>query len=266
MSDKFNLLPEGIRSAILCSRIFAINKPSIGRIEKEHILGLSSLLEITALQLQEARVRHVAPAAPELEGDDLTVWRITLPSGEQCHFGTESMARAWGRGEGKVERVDLKVRPRLEVVHTPSVAALAQQPAAIPPEMDVDAVPGMRAAEQPEKLLAQPAKVGAVHFHAGVPERLVIECAQRHYMYEQAPPFGDDQITGLAQALGSAKQPDAVKEVPRELLEELRRAIADYVEASRRPGLSTILKSKEERGAERRVWLAARALLAGAAE
>lgn len=123
MSDKFNLLPEGIRSAILCSRIFAINKPSIGRIEKEHILGLSSLLEITALQLQEARVRHVAPAAPELECDDLTVWRITLPSGEQCHFGTASMARAWGRGEGKVERVDLKVRPRLEVVHTPYAAA-----------------------------------------------------------------------------------------------------------------------------------------------
>lgn len=66
-----------------------------------------------------------APAVPELEGDDLTVWRITLPSGEQCHFGTESMARAWGRGEGKVERVDLKVRPRLEVVHTPSAAGTA---------------------------------------------------------------------------------------------------------------------------------------------
>ncbi len=75
------------------------------------------------------------------------------------------------------------------------------------------------AAEQPEKLLAQPAKVGAVLFHAGVPEREVIECAQWHYGYEQAPPFGDDQITGLAQALGAAKQPDAVKEVPRELLE-----------------------------------------------
>ncbi len=75
-----------------------------------------------------------APAVPELEGDDLTVWRITLPSGEQCHFGTESMARAWGRGEGKVERVDLKVRPRLEVAHTPSVAALAQQPALVAQE------------------------------------------------------------------------------------------------------------------------------------
>ncbi len=74
------------------------------------------------------------------------------------------------------------------------------------------------AAEQPEKLLAQPAKVGAVLFHAGVPERLVIECAQWHYGYEQAPPFGDDQIAGLAQALGAAKQSDAVK-APRELLE-----------------------------------------------
>lgn len=74
------------------------------------------------------------------------------------------------------------------------------------------------AAEQPEKLLARPAKVGAVLFHAGVPEREVIECAQWHYMYEQAPPFGDDQIAGLAQALGAAKQSDAVK-APRELLE-----------------------------------------------
>lgn len=43
MSDRFKLLPEGISSAILCSRIFAINKPSIGRVEKEHILGLANL-------------------------------------------------------------------------------------------------------------------------------------------------------------------------------------------------------------------------------
>lgn len=59
------------------------------------------------------------------------------------------------------------------------------------------------AAEQPEKLLARPAKVGAVLFHAGVPERLVIECAQWHYGYEQAPPFGDDQIAGLALRLAA---------------------------------------------------------------
>jgi hypothetical protein len=82
MSDRFKLLPEGISSAILCSRIFAINKPSIGRVEKEHILGLANLLEKTALQLQ---------------------------------------------------------------------AALTQQAAAIPPEMDVDAVPGMRADYYPEE-------------------------------------------------------------------------------------------------------------------
>lgn len=80
------------------------------------------------------------------------------------------------------------------------------------------------AAEQPEKLLDQPAKVGAVRFHAGVSERLVIECAQRHYRYEQAPPFGDDQINSLAQALGYAKQPDTVA-VPRELLREVARLL-----------------------------------------
>lgn len=84
----------------------------------------------------------------------------------------------------------------------------------------------MKSAEQPEKLLDQPAKVGAVRFHAGVSERLVIECAQRHYRYEQAPPFGDDQINSLAQALGYAKQPDTVK-APRELLDSAARSCAN---------------------------------------
>lgn len=48
--------------------------------------------------------------------NDLVVWRVTLTSGEECHFGTEAMAKAWGRGSGKVERVILKPRPALEVV------------------------------------------------------------------------------------------------------------------------------------------------------
>jgi hypothetical protein len=73
-----------------------------------------------------------APAAPELESGDLTVWRITLSSGEQCHFGTENMAIAWGRGDGKVERVELKAPPMLEVVPVQSPAVrVAQEPATV---------------------------------------------------------------------------------------------------------------------------------------
>lgn len=56
--------------------------------------------------------------------NDLVVWRVTLTSGEECHFGTEAMAKAWGRGSGKVERVTLKPRPALEVVAPPD----AEQP------------------------------------------------------------------------------------------------------------------------------------------
>lgn len=53
--------------------------------------------------------------------DDLVVWRATLPDGEQCHFGTEAMAKAWGRSSSKIERVELKAPPALEAVTaTPS--------------------------------------------------------------------------------------------------------------------------------------------------
>lgn len=63
MSENTDLLPESIRSAILCARIFATSKAKIGLTEKEHILGLASLLEKTALQLQAALAQQPAPVS-----------------------------------------------------------------------------------------------------------------------------------------------------------------------------------------------------------
>lgn len=81
--------------------------------------------------------------------------------------------------------------------------------------------------------------------------------------------FGDDRVWAeKADAFlvsTAAEQPDTVA-VRRKLLEDMHIAIADYVAGSRRSRLESLTRSKELRVAERRVWLAARALLAGGAE
>ena len=167
MSDRFRLLPEGIISAILCSRSFAINKPSIGRVEKEHILGLANLLERTALQLQ---------------------------------------------------------------------AALTQQAAAIPPEMDVDAVPGMRADYYPEEawcegwnacrdaMLAAAPAAPVAQEPVALEQRATEAYALLRRVYDSG--FDDDCVDAVGDWLNehhtspAAEQPDTVA-VPREVLRVL---------------------------------------------
>jgi hypothetical protein len=39
-----------------------------------------------------------------------SVWRVTLPNGETCHFGQQSTATAWARETGYVEEVQLTPR------------------------------------------------------------------------------------------------------------------------------------------------------------
>lgn len=70
---------------------------------------------------------------------------------------------------------------------------------------------------------------------------------------------GDGFIHGT-ECGACAEQPDTVA-VRRKLLEDMHIAIADYVAGSRRSRLESLTRSKELRVAERRVWLAARALL-----
>lgn len=67
-------------------------------------------------------------------------------------------------------------------------------------------------------------------------------------------------VRPLYTAPPAAEHPDTVT-VPREALEDLRSAITGYVAGSRRSRLEALTRSKELRAAERRVWLAARALL-----
>lgn len=86
--------------------------------EKEGVHAVIVDMLRTYHAMLAASTAEAAPAAqePGEATDDLVVWRITLPSGESCHFGTEAMAKAWGRGVGKVERIELKSPPVLEMV------------------------------------------------------------------------------------------------------------------------------------------------------
>ena len=50
------------------------------------------------------------------------VWRVTIPTGETCHFGCEAAARAWARQTGKVEAVTLKRRTVLHAAPRPKTS------------------------------------------------------------------------------------------------------------------------------------------------
>ncbi len=64
-----------------------------------------------------------APAA------DLHVWRATTKFGHTCHFGEASCAKAWAGQDGKIERVDLKPAPDLQVVEQADQPSAASVPA-----------------------------------------------------------------------------------------------------------------------------------------
>lgn len=59
------------------------------------------------------------PAEPAA---DLHVWRATTKFGDTCHFGEASYAKAWAGKDGKIERVDLKPAPDLQVVEQSGAA------------------------------------------------------------------------------------------------------------------------------------------------
>lgn len=48
-----------------------------------------------------------------------TVWRVTTPTGETCHFGCAALARAWAGKSGRVEPVTLKRRTLLNAAPKP---------------------------------------------------------------------------------------------------------------------------------------------------
>lgn len=61
-------------------------------------------------------------ALQDQDPDDLIVYRVTLPSGETCNFGNESLARAWARGPAKIEPIKLKPVAELYAVDVPAQA------------------------------------------------------------------------------------------------------------------------------------------------
>lgn len=89
--------------------------------------------------------------------------------------------------------------------------------------------------------------------------------AESGYDAEECPFCCGDGFIHGTECGACAEQPDTVA-VRRKLLEDMHIAIADYVAGSRRSRLESLTRSKELRVAERRVWLAARALLGKAGE
>ena len=70
-----------------------------------------------------------AHPAERQEQEALHVWRATTRFGETCHFGEASCAKAWAGQDGKIERVDLKPAPDLQVVEQADQPSAASVPA-----------------------------------------------------------------------------------------------------------------------------------------
>lgn len=276
MTDKLKQLPN-IRSAILCARIFASDKSSIGRVEKEHILGLANLLEVTALQLLDARAQQGAQAAqagwisvserlPD-HGDSVQVWC----SGAECAGVAWMRQGAWYMPEPQAIGYDT-------ITHW--------QPLAGKP---VDA-PAAPVAQEPvigwafhnpdtgwEWHEDHPVESGMAEDATGMRQMSLEQFRQQYGYADAAPPAAEQPECGCCGKTGPcdpdcdcAEQPEIVP-VPRMTLMEAQSIIENYAEAlkaSHAPGgdWEGEEDAQEEYVYESRVSAELRALLAGGAE